>query len=83
MPHQSDESTIFMGGTPIYNLCKLFIDESIIMSNSIKYSSLESFFKSLDYGYLRDNVIDKYRFDQACDEVGIKMPDSIDGYIFK
>ena len=35
---------------------------------------------SLDYNYLRGTNIVKSRFQEALDELGIKMPKSIKGY---
>ena len=77
------EQNIFMEDTPIKNLCDIFLDPLVIKSNSIKKSSLENFFQSLDYGYLRNNIIIERRFALACEEFGITNPSSIDGYEFR
>lgn len=77
-----ENSHISMGGNPIYNLCKLFIDPRIIKQNSISFLDLDTFLKSLDYGYLRNDIIERYRFDQACNELNITPPESISGYQF-
>lgn len=75
--------TIFMGDTPIGKLCEVFLDPIVISTNNITLKKLEKFFKSLEYGYLKDNVISESRFILACDELGIEnAPDEIDGYIF-
>ena len=81
LPKMNISKTIFMGKTPIRNLCELFVSPSI--HNNFTISELRLFFRSLDYGYLKDNVIDLYRLSQACEEAGIEVPDSIDGYIFQ
>ena len=52
---------------PIYPVYKLFPDHI-------------SFLDSLDYNYLRGTNIDKTRFREALDELGIKMPKKIKGY---
>jgi hypothetical protein len=44
------------------------------------FPNFKSFIDSLDYGYLRGNNIVKSRFKEACDEIGIKMPEEIKGY---
>jgi carbamoylphosphate synthase large subunit len=36
--------------------------------------------ESLDYNYLRGKSIDKKRFQEALDELGIELPESIPGY---
>jgi hypothetical protein len=35
---------------------------------------------SLDYNYLRGMNIDKSRFRESLDELGIEMPEKIEGY---
>jgi hypothetical protein len=35
---------------------------------------------SLDWGYIRGNKIVKSRFEEACVEAGIEVPESIRGY---
>jgi hypothetical protein len=53
---------------PIWNVYELF-------------PSYKSFMDSLDYNYLRGKSIDKRRFEEALDEVGlIKMPKRISGW---
>ena len=53
---------------PIYEVYKLFPD-------------FESFKYSLDYNYFRaPNQIVKNRFEEACEEAGIKIPKKIKGY---
>ena len=52
---------------PIYEVYRLF--------PNYKY-----FMDSLDYNYLRGKTIDKLRFQQALDEIGREMPESIPGY---
>jgi len=52
---------------PIYEIYTLFPD-------------YKSFRYSMDYNYLRGKTIDKLRFQEALDEVGIKLPESIPGY---
>ena len=52
---------------PIYSVYKLFPDH-------------KTFMDSLDYNYLRGADIVKVRFQEALDELGIKMPNKINGY---
>jgi len=40
----------------------------------------KAFMYSLDYGYLRGTDIVKMRFQEACEEAGIRMPKKIKGY---
>lgn len=54
-------------GNPIYEIYRIFNDY-------IKFKN------SLDYNYIRGNSIDKNRFKEALDEVGIKLPKMIRGY---
>jgi len=35
---------------------------------------------SLDWDYIRGNKIVKSRFEEACAEAGIEVPESIEGY---
>jgi hypothetical protein len=35
---------------------------------------------SLDWDYIRGNKIVKSRFEEACGEAGIEVPESIEGY---
>ena len=52
----------------IYNIYKLFPD-------------FKSFQDSLDYNYFREpNLIVKHRFEEACGEAGIEVPEKIEGY---
>jgi hypothetical protein len=57
----------YCNDNPIYLVYKLFPDH-------------KTFMDSLDYGYLRGTNIFKVRFQEALDELGIKMPKSIKGY---
>jgi hypothetical protein len=52
---------------PIYTLYKLF-------------NNYKDFMDSLDFDYIRGNKIIKSFFKEACDEAGIDVPKSIDGY---
>lgn len=52
---------------PIWAVYKLFPDYNAFMD-------------SLDYNYLRGKSIDKKRFEEALDEVGIKIPKKIKGW---
>jgi len=52
---------------PIYTLYKLF-------------NNYKDFMDSLDFDYIRGNKIIKSFFKEACDEAGIEVPESIDGY---
>jgi hypothetical protein len=54
-------------GNPIYSVYKLFPDH-------------KSYMDSLDYNYLRGTDIVKSRFQESLDEVGIKLPNKIEGY---
>jgi hypothetical protein len=57
-----------MSSNPIYRVYKLFPD-------------FESFKYSLDYNYFRyPNQIVKHRFEEACQEAGISLPEKIKGY---
>jgi hypothetical protein len=53
--------------SPIYSVYQLFPDH-------------KTFMDSLDYNYLRVADIVKVRFQEALDELGIKMPNKINGY---
>jgi len=44
------------------------------------FPNYKSFKDSLDYNYFRGTNIVKTRFEEACDESGIKMPEKIEGY---
>jgi len=44
------------------------------------FPNYKSFIDSMDYSYLRGKTIDKLRFQEALDEIGIKLPESIPGY---
>jgi len=52
---------------PIHSIYHLFPD-------------YKSFMNSLDYNYLRGTNIVKTRFEEACEEAGIKIPKKIEGY---
>jgi hypothetical protein len=52
---------------PIYKVYKLFPNH-------------KAYLDSLDYNYLRGTTIDKIRFQEALDELGIDIPESIPGY---
>lgn len=52
---------------PIWEVCKLFPD-------------WKSYLDSMDYDYLRGTSIIKWKFQEALDEVGIDLPESIPGY---
>jgi len=52
---------------PIHSIYKLFTDH-------------KAFMDSLDYNYLRGTDIVKTRFEEACEEAGIRMPEKIEGY---
>jgi hypothetical protein len=55
-------------GNPIYAVYRLFDDFKL-------------FKDSLDYNYFREpNLIVKHRFEEACEEAGIKIPKKIKGY---
>jgi hypothetical protein len=57
-----------IGNNPIHNVYKLF-------------PNFKSFQDSLDYNYFREpNLIVKNRFEEACEEAGIKIPKIIKGY---
>jgi hypothetical protein len=57
----------YCGDNPIYSIYKLFPNH-------------KSYMDSLDYSYLRGTDIVKSRFQESLDEVGIKLPNKIDGY---
>jgi hypothetical protein len=44
------------------------------------FATLRKFKSSLEYEYLDGANIIKYKFKEACEELGVKMPDSIPGY---
>jgi hypothetical protein len=52
---------------PVYKIYRLFKDK-------------KEFLDSLDWDYIRGNNIVRSRFEEACEEVGIEMPESIEGY---
>jgi hypothetical protein len=52
---------------PVYNIYELF-------------NNHKEFMDSLDWDYIRGNKIVKSRFKDACEEAGIMVPKSIDGY---
>jgi hypothetical protein len=52
---------------PIWNVYELFPNH-------------KAFMESLDYDYLRGINIDRKRFEEALDEIGIELPESIRGY---
>ena len=52
---------------PIYTLYKLF-------------NNYKEFMDSLDWDYIRGNKIVMSRFEEACEEAGIEVPESIEGY---
>ena len=52
---------------PIHSIYKLFTDH-------------KAFMYSLDYNYFRGTNIIKSRFQEACEEAGIEMPEEIQGY---
>ena len=54
-------------GTPIWAIYELFPDH-------------KSFIDSQDYNYLRGRNIDKRRFKEALDEIGIDIPKRIKGW---
>jgi hypothetical protein len=54
-------------GNPIYIVYRLF-------------PNYKSFMDSLDYNYLRGRNIDRRRFEEALDEAGGEIPESIPGY---
>jgi hypothetical protein len=54
-------------GNPIFQIFKLFRNE-------------KSFMNSLDYNYIIGKDIDKRRFQEALDEIGMVVPESIPGY---
>ena len=52
---------------PVYEIYELF-------------NNHKEFMDSLDWDYIRGNKIIKSRFEEACEEVGIEVPESIEGY---
>ena len=71
-PIESASATISITGigcnhNPIFQIYKLFPNH-------------KSYLDSLDYGYLRGTDIIKWRFKDALDEIGIELPEIIDGY---
>jgi hypothetical protein len=48
----------------------------------ILFNSFDEYKASLDYKYWRGLDINKRRFEAACEDAGIKMPESIPGYEF-
>jgi hypothetical protein len=58
----------YIEDNPIHNVYKLF-------------PNFKSFQYSLDYNYFRyPNQIVKHRFEEACEEAGITVPEKIKGY---
>lgn len=52
---------------PIYKILSIF-------------GSYKKFIDSLDWNYLRRYEIVKSRFEEACEEAGMRVPESIIGY---
>jgi hypothetical protein len=52
---------------PVHSIYKLFKNH-------------KEFMDSLDWDYIRGNKIIKSRFIDACEEAGIEVPESIEGY---
>ena len=71
---------ISLEGLPIVDENKLYFEENPIWEVYKLFPNMKSYLDSLDYGYLRGNSIDKRRFGEALDELGIKMPKSIPGW---
>ena len=44
------------------------------------FKNHKEFMDSLDWDYIRGNKIVKSRFEEACEEAGIEVPESIEGY---
>jgi len=65
MPEQVGK--IDFSNNPVYVISKLFNNQ-------------KDFIDSLDWKYLKGNSIIKYRFEEACAEFGIAVPESIEGY---
>jgi hypothetical protein len=63
---------IYLENNPVYELYLVF------------RGSLEKYKASLDFNYFRNNYtcINRRRFELACKDVGVRMPESIPGYEF-
>jgi hypothetical protein len=71
---------ISLEGLPIVDDDQLYFEENPIWEVYKLFPNMKSYLDSLDYGYLRGNSIDKRRFGEALDELGIKIPESIPGW---
>jgi hypothetical protein len=76
----NENELISLEGCPIE-----VVDDFTCFDNPIEdiyelFPNHKSFMDSLDYNYLRGRNIVKYRFQDALDEIGKKVPKSIDGY---
>jgi hypothetical protein len=76
----SDNKLITLDGAP-----KEMGRDFVCLNNPISqiyelFPDYKSFMDSLDYGYLRGTNVVKSRLQEALDEVGIEMPESIIGY---
>jgi hypothetical protein len=69
LPFNFDMDLLYFRENPIWHLCKLF-------------GSYKKYKYSLGYEYLDDANIVKFKFKEACEEVGVIMPDSIPGYTY-
>ena len=65
MPEQVGK--IDFSNNPVYVISQLFNNQ-------------KDFIDSLDWKYIKGNSIIKYRFEEACAEFGIEVPESIEGY---
>jgi len=76
----NENELISLEGCPIE-----VVDDFTCFDNPIEdiyelFPNHKSFMDSLDYNYLRGRNIVKSRFQEALDEIGKKVPKSIDGY---
>jgi hypothetical protein len=73
-------SDILKQDAPEYNYVKKWVSEEFLENISKLFPNPKAFKDSLDYSYLRGTNIVKMRFQEACEEAGIKMPEKIEGY---
>jgi len=73
-------SDILKQDAPEYNYVKKWVSEEFLKNISKLFPNPKAFKDSLDYSYLRGTNIVKMRFQEACEEAGIKMPEKIEGY---
>jgi len=70
---------ISLEGAPIYG-GDFYFKWNPIYNISILFPGHKAFMDSLDYDYLRGTNIIKWKFQEALEEFGIELPETIEGY---